>query len=170
MTEGRKSSGFSVDSNVFLTIVKGGFRLRKPKGKCEASDANTEKSIFNIVCDGTDLPLVVWGCLWQTVGKVSAAPHQTHSLLQTETAQHDCTENNTIIWAPFEFTTELTKARLTFRFTSWPVMCVPMVWATTLHQRFDVPCLRFTAAQQLFKLQKERKCKQLDIQMLLTIL
>lgn len=30
MTEGRKSSGFSVDSNVFLTIVRGGFRLRKP--------------------------------------------------------------------------------------------------------------------------------------------
>lgn len=31
MTEGRKSSGFSVDSNVFLTIVRGGFRLRKPE-------------------------------------------------------------------------------------------------------------------------------------------
>lgn len=30
MTEGRKSSGFSVDSNVFLTIVRGGLRLRKP--------------------------------------------------------------------------------------------------------------------------------------------
>lgn len=33
MTEGRKSSGFSVDSNVFLTIVRGGFRLRKPESR-----------------------------------------------------------------------------------------------------------------------------------------
>ena len=32
MTEGRKSSGFSVDSKVFLTMVSGGFRLRKPGG------------------------------------------------------------------------------------------------------------------------------------------
>lgn len=33
MTDGRKSSGFSVDSNVFLTMVSGGLRLRKPAGQ-----------------------------------------------------------------------------------------------------------------------------------------
>lgn len=41
-----------------------------------------------------------------------------------------------------------------FDCASLPVVCVPVVRATALHQRFDVPRLGFTAAQQLFELQE----------------
>lgn len=144
----------------FLSIQTSFWRLSKGGSGSGNLSANTSVSHkwwtqFGVEAGGTYLPLVVWGCLWQTVEKVSAAQHQTRSWLQTGSARHGWTHKkpsnqrlkSTAGWA---------KACLTFHFTSWPVMCVPMVRATTLHQRLDIPCLRFTATQQLFKLQKSR--------------
>ena len=54
MTEGRKSSGFSVDSKVFLTMVSGGFRLRKPGGsRMEVRVRGGVEGIYSHV-DGAD--------------------------------------------------------------------------------------------------------------------
>lgn len=45
ITEGRKSSGFSVDSNVLRTIVSGGFKLRKPIEKRRDSEQRQQADI-----------------------------------------------------------------------------------------------------------------------------
>lgn len=45
ITEGKKSSGFSVDSNVLRTIVNGGFKLRKPIEKRRDSEQQQQADI-----------------------------------------------------------------------------------------------------------------------------
>lgn len=64
MTEGRKSSGFSVDSKVFLTIVRGGFRLRKPERQehhqCNMPSLSTQKQKANKDFDSDRLLIILY--------------------------------------------------------------------------------------------------------------
>lgn len=115
----------------------------------QGSDANADNSHLGYECRDSpptgSLGLPVTNCR-KSLCCSASKPLMTSNRNRTARLDRQA-KNQMSIWGLSQ-----NDLRLFSSSTSWPVVCVPVVWATTLHQRFDIPCLGFTATQQLFKL------------------